>query len=164
MVSADDQNSTAVKPFGALDPLLEQRNGDAAMPTALIATAGTAVTLLVLDILWIMTSTGWLYRPQLGEMLAPQPNLVAGGVFYVLLTLGVVALVVMPAAATGSWTTALWMGGLLGLVAYGAYGFTNLAILKDWPLIVTIIDTAWGIFVTAAAALGGFLAVRWLGA
>jgi uncharacterized membrane protein len=131
------------------------------MPTVLIAAAGSAVTLLVLDIVWIMTSTGWLYRPQLGEMLAPQPNLVAGAVFYVILVLGVVALVVLPAVASGSWTTALWMGGLLGLVAYGAYGFTNLAILRDWPLTVTLIDTAWGIFVTAAAALGGFFAARW---
>ncbi len=131
------------------------------MPTVLIAAAGSAVTLLVLDIVWIMTSTGWLYRPQLGEMLAPQPNLVAGAVFYVILVLGVVALVVLPAVASGSWTTALWMGGLLGLVAYGAYGFTNLAILRDWPLTVTLIDTAWGTFVTAAAALGGFFAARW---
>jgi uncharacterized membrane protein len=131
------------------------------MPTVLIAAAGSAVTLLVLDIVWIMTSTGWLYRPQLGEMLAPQPNLVAGAVFYVILVLGVVALVVLPAVASGSWTTALWMGGLLGLVAYGAYGFTNLAILRDWPLTVTLIDTAWGIFVTASASLGGFFAARW---
>jgi uncharacterized membrane protein len=31
-----------------------------------------------------------------------------------------------------------------GLVTYATYDLTNLATLKDWPLIITIIDLIWG--------------------
>ena len=51
---------------------------------------------------------------------------------------------------------------VLGLVAYGTYDLTNLATLKVWSLRVTMIDMAWGSFVTAvssAAACAVMLAV-----
>jgi uncharacterized membrane protein len=33
---------------------------------------------------------------------------------------------------------------LLGFVIYGVYEFTNLAIIKKWNFLTTILDTAWG--------------------
>lgn len=35
-------------------------------------------------------------------------------------------------------------GALFGLIAYATYDLTNLATIKDWPLLVTIIDLVWG--------------------
>ena len=35
-------------------------------------------------------------------------------------------------------------GGLLGLLTYGIYNFTCLAILKKYPMKVAILDTLWG--------------------
>jgi len=35
-------------------------------------------------------------------------------------------------------------GGLLGLLTYGIYNFTCLAILKKYPMNVSILDTLWG--------------------
>jgi uncharacterized membrane protein len=50
----------------------------------------------------------------------------------------------MPAVGKNSWVHALSFGALFGLIAYATYDLTNLATLKDWPLIVTIVDLAWG--------------------
>jgi uncharacterized membrane protein len=33
---------------------------------------------------------------------------------------------------------------LLGLVIYAVYEFTNLSLLKNWHILTTILDTAWG--------------------
>ena len=44
------------------------------------------------------------------------------------------------------------MGAFLGLVMYATYDLTNLATLRDWPLKITLIDLAWGSFVTGATS------------
>ncbi len=41
---------------------------------------------------------------------------------------------------------------LLGLVSYGTYDLTNLATLKDWPVLITVVDLIWGTFVTATTS------------
>jgi uncharacterized membrane protein len=46
--------------------------------------------------------------------------------------------------AAGAPINALFFGALLGLVSYATYDLTNLATLKDWPLIVTVVDLIWG--------------------
>lgn len=38
-------------------------------------------------------------------------------------------------------------GALLGFVVYGIYDMTNMAVLKSWPLEISIIDWLWGIFI-----------------
>ncbi len=63
-----------------------------------------------------------------------------------------IVLPVNPALEKGQWTTAVLYGGLLGLVAYGTYDITNLATLKTWPSIVSIIDMIWGTILTASVA------------
>lgn len=46
-----------------------------------------------------------------------------------------------------SVTKAFYYGALMGLIIYGVYDMTNLAILKNYPLIFSIADMAWGTFV-----------------
>jgi uncharacterized membrane protein len=52
----------------------------------------------------------------------------------------------------GSWIHALLFGALLGLVCYATYDLTNLAVTKDWPLLVTIVDLVWGAVLAAAVS------------
>ena len=58
----------------------------------------------------------------------------------------VVVFVVRPALVGGAPLQALFYGALLGLISYATYDLTNLATLKDWPLLVTIVDLIWGTF------------------
>jgi uncharacterized membrane protein len=60
--------------------------------------------------------------------------------------------VIAPAVEKGSWTHALVFGALFGLVCYATYDLTNLAVAKDWPLLVTIVDLAWGAVLAASVS------------
>ena len=65
---------------------------------------------------------------------------------------GMVVLAAYPGYRDGSIVTAAVTGAVLGLVAYGTYDLTNLATLKMWSPKVTVIDMAWGTFVTACSS------------
>lgn len=84
--------------------------------------------------------------------------------FYLVYLVGLAVFAVLPAANAGSWAMALGLGALLGLVGYGTYDFTNLSTLRNWPLMVGIVDLLWGTALSAVAATLGYFAVRQWGA
>ena len=127
------------------------------MPVYLMAYLATTVAFFAMDFLWLSTATSRFYRPMLGDLLLDKPKLAVGALFYLIYAAGVVVFAVMPAINAGSWTTALLLGALLGLIAYGTYDFTNLATLKGWPAILPIVDLAWGTAATAISASLGYL-------
>lgn len=122
----------------------------------LLAYLGAGLVMAILDAVWLTTVGPRLYRPAIGELLAPEANLRVAAVFYVVYVAGIVFLAVLPAIREGSALRAVTAGAVLGLVAYATYDLTNQATLRVWPLHVTLIDLAWGTFVTTAAALGGY--------
>ncbi|HEY0600201.1 DUF2177 family protein [Brevundimonas sp.] len=122
----------------------------------LLAYLGSGVVMAVLDAIWLTTVGPRLYRPAIGELLAPEPNLRIAVVFYLIYVAGIVFLAVTPALRDGSALRAVTTGAILGLVAYATYDLTNQATLRVWPAHITLIDLAWGTFVTGAAALGGY--------
>jgi len=54
------------------------------------------------------------------------------------------------------------LGMLFGLVCYATYDLTNLATVKDWPVLITIIDLLWGAFVSGSTALISYTLIRML--
>ena len=126
----------------------------------LVAYGATAICFFALDFVWLSTATGLIYKPMLGDLLAPDPSLPIAALFYVFYVVGLVVFAVLPSANSGSWLMALGLGALLGLVAYGTYDITNLSTLRDWPVAVSVIDLAWGTTVSALAALAGHMALR----
>jgi uncharacterized membrane protein len=123
-----------------------------------VAYVATAIVFFGLDFIWLSRMLAF-YQSQLGELLLERPRLGYAAAFYAVYVIGVVVLVVLPAATAGSWINALLGGALLGLVAYGTYDMTNMATLKGFQLQVALVDMAWGTFVTAAAATAGTLAL-----
>lgn len=120
------------------------------------AYAATAVAFLALDAVWLTTMAERLYRPAIGHLMMDKPSFGPAAAFYLFYFVGVVVFAVAPALTSQRWHTALGLGLLLGLVAYGAYDFTNQATLKAWPWRLTVIDLAWGGFATAVAAVVGW--------
>ena len=47
---------------------------------------------------------------------------------------------------------ALAFGALFGLITYATYDLSNLATLKNWPVLVTIVDLVWGTTLAALVA------------
>jgi uncharacterized membrane protein len=124
----------------------------------LIGYGVAAVVMLALDAVWLTTMADRFYRPLLGEMMLngfrPAPAIV----FYTLYVGGITVFALHPAFAASQWTTAAVHGALLGLFAYATYDLTNQATLKTWSTLVTLVDMAWGCFLTAVAATAGYLA------
>ncbi|VTU22276.1 putative membrane protein [Variovorax sp. PBS-H4] len=125
----------------------------------LTAYAASALVFLAIDASWLATMANRLYRPAIGHLMRADMDIKAAVTFYALYVAGIVIFAIVPAVEARSWTSALGRGALLGLFAYATYDFTNQATLKDWPWRLTLIDLAWGAFVTAAAAAAGCRAV-----
>lgn len=127
--------------------------------SVLAAYGGTALVFFGLDFLWLTVLGIGFYRAEIGGLLLDQPNLAPAAIFYLFYVAGLVGFAVLPAANAGSWVWALVAGMALGLLAYGTYDMTNLATLKGWSLNISLIDLAWGGFLSGSAALAGYFAV-----
>ena len=114
----------------------------------------------VIDLVWLGVMNSRFYKPQLAGLMSDKVNWLPGILFYVLFIVGLLALVVIPAFNNESWLSAMLMGGLLGMIAYGTYDLTNLASMKNWPVPVTVVDIIWGtVFSATVATIGYFIAI-----
>lgn len=127
------------------------------MKTIILAYLAAGIAFLIVDAIWLTVMADNLYRPLLGDRLAPQFHLMPAVFFYLIYIGGIVFFAVMPALDGGGLAKAVLNGAVLGLVAYATYDLTNHATLRDWPLAVTLADIPWGMFVTAAGASAGFV-------
>lgn len=66
---------------------------------------------------------------------------------YICVVIGIVVFAVPLAKKSGYSTplAALIYGGGLGLVVYGVWNFTNLAVFKDFGVTMALVDLSWGI-------------------
>lgn len=107
-----------------------------------------------IDLVWLGTVASHFYQANLGTLMSSTPNWWAALLFYLLYTLGVLVFVVLPGLEKKETKSILVRGALFGLICYATYDLTNLATIRDWPLIITVVDLAWG---TALTALVSFL-------
>jgi uncharacterized membrane protein len=112
---------------------------------------------LVIDTVWLTMVAKNFYAKQIGFLMSKTPNFLAALIFYLIFIAGLVVFVITPALDKKIWLNMLLMGALFGLVTYATYDLTNLATVKDWPVIVTVIDLIWGMFVSASVALITYL-------
>ena len=113
--------------------------------------------------LWVGLVAKNFYAKNIGFLLKPEFNFLPGAIFYLLYIAGLVFFVIMPAVNKGSWIYALLIGALFGLIAYSTYDLTNQATLKDWPLIVTIVDLAWGAMAASFVSVVTYLIIIKIG-
>lgn len=112
---------------------------------------------VALDSAWLAFTAQRLYRPAIGHLMREGFDFGAAALFYLLYGTGLVSFVILPARQVRD---ALLRGALFGLVAYATYDLTNQATLRDWPWHVTVMDLAWGAFVTATSCTLAHLVVR----
>ncbi len=104
------------------------------------------VALIAIDLVWLLGIAKSLYRDQMGDLMASEPKLIAGLAFYLLYGLGVCIFVIVPALSKQSLIYALQYGALFGLFCYMTYDLTNLAVIRNFPTQLALIDIAWGSF------------------
>lgn len=120
------------------------------------------VAFFAIDMIWLGFVARTFYREQLGFLLAPKTNWIAAIIFYLLFILGILVFVVEPGLKDDSLRTTLLRAALFGLVTYATYDLTNLATVKDWPVLVTVVDMIWGTVLSVTVSLVSFGAGKWL--
>jgi uncharacterized membrane protein len=125
-----------------------------------LAYIATLVIFTGVDLVWLGFIAKGFYRAQLGELMAPQLNVWAAVAFYPTYAAGLFVFAVRPAMISGAWTDTVLFGAVLGAVAYATYDLTNLASLRNWPVMVTLVDLAWGTMLSATAAALAFFMTR----
>ncbi|MGD2067130.1 MAG: DUF2177 family protein [Gemmatimonadota bacterium] len=123
----------------------------------------TAVAFFALDLVWLGVVAADFYRRHLGHLLRPDVLWGAALLFYALYIVGIVVFAVLPGLAAGSLVRTVVLGAFLGLLAYATFDLTCRALFRDFPMVVVVVDLAWGTVLTATVAAAGWAAGRWLG-
>jgi len=116
------------------------------------------ITFFAMDLLWLGVVARGFYQTHMGHLMKPSVNWAAAVAFYLLFLVGLVVLVILPAVERQSFTDAVLLGALFGLVTYAAYDLTNLATLDGFPLKVALVDLVWGSVLCATISAITFLA------
>jgi len=123
----------------------------------------TLVAFFAIDLLWLGLVARTFYSKHLGYLMTPNTKWVAAIIFYLLFIAGLLVFVVVPGLQANSLSRTLLLAAFFGLVTYATYDLTNLATVKDWPILVTIVDLLWGTTLSVLVSLVSFLVGRWLG-
>jgi uncharacterized membrane protein len=110
-----------------------------------------------IDMVWLVLVAKKFYQEQIGFLMKPDINWFAAIIFYLLFIAGLVTFVISPAIEKHSWLHALLFGAFFGLITYATYDLTNLATLKNWPILVTIVDLIWGTVLSASISVITYL-------
>lgn len=105
-----------------------------------------------IDLTWIGFVAKNFYKSQIGYLMTSTVNWTAAIVFYLLFIVGMIVFVIGPAYEAHSWSRALLYGAMFGFMTYATYDLTNLATVKDWPLLVTVVDLTWGTVLAASVS------------
>ena len=134
------------------------------MKNFVIAYLATLTTFLVIDAVWLGIVAKKFYAAQLGPLMRDDVLFLPAGIFYLFYSAGIVMLAVRPEQTGLSLFNVAFYGAVVGFIAYGTYDVTNLATLKNWPVLMSIVDLIWGICISSVVAVAGALALRKFGA
>ena len=116
---------------------------------------------LLVDMFWHIFVAPKLFREQIGHLMGDKVKIYAGLIFYFINAAAILLFVINPAVENKNIMHALFYGGFLGFSMYSTYNFTNLALLRNWPIKLTIIDLAWGAFAAAATSVISFKLIQY---
>lgn len=106
---------------------------------------------------WLALVASSFYQKELSGFLDENIKWRLAFLFYILFAGGIIIFSVFPALEKSSLLQAAIYGGLFGFFCYATYDLSNLATLKDWPLLVTVVDIAWGAFISSLTSVASYL-------
>jgi len=98
----------------------------------------SAIIFVVIDFIYLNVMKGY-FDNQIKKIQgsAIQMNYLGVALCYIFLIIGINYFIIKPRRSVSD-------AFLLGIIIYGVYETTNLALLKDWSILTVIIDTLWG--------------------
>jgi uncharacterized membrane protein len=122
----------------------------------------TVPVFFIIDLFWLGVVARGFYQKNLKYILSPNVNWTAAIIFYLMYIAGILIFAVLPGVAKDSVRHAALWGALFGFFTYATYDLTNLALLKDWPLNIVVVDILWGVVLCTLVATLSFYIARWL--
>ena len=120
------------------------------------------ITFLFLDAIWLGLIARGFYSKHLSLYLTDNVIWPSAFIFYIIFNIGLLIFVILPSIEKNSYSTLLIYSILYGLVTFATYDLTNHATIKDWPLIVSIVDMSYGMFVALISSSAAFYANKYL--
>jgi uncharacterized membrane protein len=112
------------------------------------------------DLLWLGVIMKDFYRSHMGHLLSNEIKWVPALFFYAIYTAGLLYFAILPGITSGNLLKTVVLAALLGGFAYATYDLTNHATLREWPLLVTVVDIAWGVVLSGLLGAIGFFVGR----
>lgn len=122
----------------------------------------TVPVFFIIDLIWLGVVAKGFYQKNLKYILSPNVNWTAAIIFYLMYIAGILIFAVLPGVAKDSVRHAALWGALFGFFTYATYDLTNLALLKDWPLNIVVVDILWGAVLCTVVATLSFYIAKWL--
>jgi uncharacterized membrane protein len=122
----------------------------------------TVPVFFIIDLFWLGVVARGFYQKNLKYILSPNVNWTAAIIFYLMYIAGILIFAVLPGVAKESVRHAALWGALFGFFTYATYDLTNLALLKDWPLNIVVVDILWGMVLCTVVATLSFYISKWL--
>jgi uncharacterized membrane protein len=122
----------------------------------------TLAVFFAVDMLWLGFIARTFYKKHLGFLMAPEVNWYAALIFYFIFIVGVLVFVVIPGLKENDLTMLIVKAAFFGFITYATYDLTNLATVKDWPLIITLVDLVWGMVLTTIVSVAGYFIGKWI--
>ena len=104
----------------------------------------SAIIFVVIDFIYLNVMKGY-FDNQIKKIQGStiQMNYLGVALCYIFLIIGINYFIIKPRRSVSD-------AFLLGIIIYGVYETTNLALFKDWSILTVIIDTLWGGLLFAA--------------
>ena len=123
----------------------------------------TALVFFAIDLVWLGVVAQGFYEKHLGHLLRPDVVWPAALLFYLIYIAGLLVFAIVPSLEAGSVVRAVALGGFLGFFAYATFDLTCMALFRDFPRVVVLVDLLWGTVLSAAVTVSGYGLGRWLG-
>ncbi len=120
----------------------------------------TVPIFFIIDLTWLGIIAKDVYQKYMGHLMRDTPNWPVAILFYLLFIIGLIIFVINPAIQKDSWMHALIYGAMFGFFTYMTFDLTSLAVLKDWPWQIAVIDIIWGIVLSSSVSVIAYFVSR----
>lgn len=98
----------------------------------------SGIVFLAIDFVYLtLTKTYFAKQVQIIQHSSMEMNYLAAAICYIFLICGLNYFIIKPGRS-------IMDAFLLGLIIYGTFDFTNMALFKKWSIATSIMDTLWG--------------------
>lgn len=104
----------------------------------------SVVVFFCIDMLWLGYVAPSFYKSHIGHLMSDTVRWPVAIVFYLLFLVGLLLFALIPALEGRGLSYALIYGALFGFFTYMTYDMTNWATLRDWPMLLSLVDMMWG--------------------